>query len=172
MPSRMLIVRPMRTHSIARYFQISKQASWALLIVTMVLACSILFAMVFVSGLSVFLQQLMNLDEHPWRIDIALSLATAVMLPALLLARFYFVVAARLPSPLYSVIGWIFSATYHAALTCLFVFFMPGTIGTSMSPIRVPMSLFSGAAFIISLYLLIGYPRPFKLPPKESTNAA
>lgn len=146
------------------YFQFSKRASWTLLIVTLLLAGFIFFTIGFVSGILALVQRLMVPDEHPWRFDRALWIAVAVMLPALGLARFYFVRATRMPSSRYSTLGWMVSSVYHAALTCLLTFWMPGTVEVSGIPIRWPLSFFSGAAFFVSLLLLIRYPRPPRLP--------
>jgi hypothetical protein len=155
------------------YSQISKQASWTLLVVTLLLAFLVSFAVGFVSVFIGFIQHLM-VPEKPWRFARALWFGASVMLPALFLARFYFVVAARVYSPRYAIIGWTASACYHAALTWLFIFYMPGTVQTSGSAIQLPLSSISGAALCLSLYLVIRYPRPPQLPSDDSrsTNIA
>jgi uncharacterized BrkB/YihY/UPF0761 family membrane protein len=146
------------------YSQTSKRVAWALLVATLFLAFLVCFAVGFVSVFVGFIKHLIE-PEYPWRFAGALWFASAVLLPALLLARFYFVVAAnRLHSPRYATIGWAASACYHAALTWLFIFYMPGTLQTSGSGLRLPLSFISGAALCASLYLLIRYPRPPQLP--------
>ena len=145
------------------YSQTSRQAAWVLLFATLILAFLVCFAVGFVSVFVGFIKHLIE-PEYPWRFARALWFAISVLLPALFLARFYFVVAARTHSPRYATIGWAASACYHAALTWLFTFYMPGTLQTSGSALRLPLSFISGAALCASLYLLIRYPRPPQLP--------
>ncbi len=151
------------------YSQISRQVSWTLFVVTLLLAFLVFFAVGFVSVFVGFIQHLM-VPEKPWRFARALWFGASVMVPALFLARFYFVVAARAYSSRYAIIGWTASACYYAALTWLFVFYMPGTVQTSGSALQLPLSFISGAAFCVSLYLVIRYPRPPQLPPDDSRS--
>jgi hypothetical protein len=155
------------------YFQVSKLASWALLVTTLLLAFLVFFAVGFVSVFVGYIQHVM-VPEKPWRFARALWFGASVVLPALFLARFYFVVAARVYSPRYARIGWTASACYHAASTWLFIFYMPGTFQTSGSSLQLPWSFLSGAAFCVSIYLVVRFPRPPQLPPHDSgsTNIA
>jgi hypothetical protein len=117
------------------------------------------------------LLRLMVPGEHPFRFDRVIWLATAVLVPTIFVACFNLAVALKSPSPRYALAGWFASAIYHGALTWLFIFFIPATVETSGGNLRVPVSLLSGAAFLASLYLLIRYPRPPRLPsPNESTR--
>lgn len=141
------------------YSEISKRASWTLLVVTLLLALLVFVAVGFVSVFVGLIQHLM-VPEKPWRFARALWFGSAVLVPALFLARFYFVVAARRHSTRHAMIGWTASAFYHAALTWLFIFYMPGTVQTSASMFQLPLSFVSGAAFCTSLYLLLRHPRP------------
>jgi hypothetical protein len=145
------------------YSQTARQTSWALLFVTLLLAGFVFLAIGFVSVVVGFIQHLM-VPEKPWQFARAMWFAVGVLLPALWLARFYFVVAARAPSPRYAKVGWGISTVYHAGLTALFLFAMPGTIQATGSTPHLPLSLLSAAAFCASWYLFIRYPRSPRLP--------
>jgi uncharacterized BrkB/YihY/UPF0761 family membrane protein len=149
----------------ATYSQTSKQASRALFIATLLLALFVFFALGFVSVLVGLIQHLM-VPEKPWHFGRALGLSTVILLPALFLARFYFVIAARVYTSRHAMIGWTLSAFYHAALTLLFIFYMPGTVQTLGGPLQLqlPLTFISGAALCASLYLLVRLPRPPQLP--------
>src|SRR3712207_1383644 len=125
------------------YSQFSRRASWAILIATLLLAFLVFFAIGFASAALALAQHLLTPDHRPFRFDRAFWLVAAVVLPALVLCRFYFVVARKAPSARYTAIGWSASAVYHAALTCLLVFHMPGSVQVSGSPLYLPLSLIS-----------------------------
>lgn len=154
------------------YHQISKRASWTLLAVTLSLAF-LVFLIVGCVSVFVGLIQHFMVPEKPWHLGRPLYLGAAVMVPALFLARFYFVVATRRYSPRYAIIGWIASACYHAALSWLFVFYMPGTVQTSGAlQLQLPLSFISGVAFCVSLYLAVRYPHPPPLPSGDSRTTS
>lgn len=51
------------------YLQVFKPASWILLVLTLLFAFLICFAVGVVSGMLIWIQWLMVPDEHPWRFD-------------------------------------------------------------------------------------------------------
>jgi len=149
------------------YSHISKGLSVLVLLITLYLAFLFFFIGGFLSVLSAFIQHFMDIGphgHHPWLYRKVIYLTLAVLLPALVLARFYFVVATRTPSVRYAITGWTTSAIYHAGLTCILIFYLPGTVQMNKQPLHLPLALFSGAALLASVYLLIRYPRPPRLP--------
>jgi hypothetical protein len=149
------------------YSQISRPATWTLLAVTLYSAFLVFLPVGFVCIFGGFIPRLMA-SEKPWGFARALCFEASVLLPALFLARFYFVVAARAHSARYAKIGWIASASYHAAFSHLKsrsgIFYFDAGVGIFGNSIHLPQSLMSGAALCTSLYLLTRYPRPPALP--------
>jgi Na+/phosphate symporter len=142
--------------------------SWVLLIITLLQSLAVCLAIGFITLSLALMQQMAAPGQHSMRFGRALALAAAVIVPAIWLVRFYFVMATQTRSVLYAKVGWIISSVYHAQLACLLLFFMPGTVQSSGSSIKVPLSFFSGAALVVSLYLLIRYPRPPALPSQRA----
>lgn len=151
------------------YSQLSKRASWTLLVVTLLLAGLVFFAIGFFAVVIGFIQHLM-VPEKPWEFGRSLASGAVILIPALILARFYFVVAARPHSTRYAVVGWSASACYHAIMTWMFVNHLHGSVETTPPGLKIPIWTICAAAALVSLYLLIRFPRPPQLPNDAAVN--
>ncbi len=135
------------------YFQFCRQASWAMLFLTFFLAFLLCLILGMAAGFLAFLQHFFFPGESPpWHLERIRSLTLSILLPVFFLGPFYLVTGTRVPHASFWIFGWIASAGYHAALTWLFAFYLPGTVKTSGSSSGIPLSFLSGAACIGSLY--------------------
>jgi hypothetical protein len=156
----------------SNHFQFCRQASWAMLFVTFFLAFLLCLILGMAAGFLAFLQHLFFPGAPaPWHLERIRSLALSILVPVFFLGPFYMVTATRVPKVPYWIIGWIASAAYHGALTWLLMFHLPGTLQTSGGSSQMPLSVLSGAAFVASVYLLIRYPRPPRLPPDYQSDS-
>lgn len=146
------------------YLQISKQASWALFVVTLILAIFIFLGAATLIGLLALLQLLFGGGRDPLPLWWGVCIMAAVLLPAFFLAWFYSKTADHVPAYGAACVGWVGSAVYHAGLTWVFWSLTPASLAISQLPMKIPLALLSGASACTSLYLLLSYPRPPRLP--------
>ena len=140
-----------------------------MLFLTFFLAFLLCLILGMAAGFLTFIQHFFFPGEAPpWHLERIRSFALTILLPVFFLAPFYMVTGTRVPNVGFWIIGWIASAAYHGALTWLFVVYLPGTLKISGGSTEIPLSLLSGAACVASLYLLIRYPRPPRLPSGET----
>ena len=136
-----------------------KPLAWVLLVFTIFLVGMFSLAFGFTSLLMVLIRGIMG--DSPVRVDQILWVGAVIVLPALLLLPFYFAAATRHLSAFCGTLGWIASSFYHAGMTGWLVAYMPATVQSSQTLIPVPVALFTGAAFLASVYILIrGSSRP------------
>src|SRR4051812_7450125 len=110
----------------SNYQKIIKPVSWTLFGITLMLSMFIVFAVGAVSVFAVILRQL--LEAGPPRADgvivkVALGVIGGIIVLTLPLLCFYFLAAVRTLSAPIALIGWIFSALFHGALSFLLACF-------------------------------------------------
>ena len=149
----------------SNHFQFCRQASWAVLFVTFFLAFVLCLMLGAVAGFLVLLQHLFFPGEpSPRHVESIRSLALCVLVPVFILGPFYMFAGSRVPKLACWIVGWTASAAYHGTLTWLLIFFLPAKLHASGGSGEMPLSVLSGAAFVASIYLLVRYPRPPRLP--------
>lgn len=127
--------------------------AWLSLALTVYVAGMFALAFGMMSVLMTFTRAIM--EDSPVKLARILSIGAATVIPALFLIPFYFAAATRRVRCLHSTLGWVASSIYHGAMTWLLVFHMPASVQPSQMPIPIPVSIFTGTAFLVSIYALI-----------------